>query len=102
MWHGLLWVDAPWTISGLETGLEASKALQTHDAGGLVWLLAIGNEANRTDAKYLLDVKENVSMMGQLGVGERKGESRLVRVVHHSLWIQLSEKILTCLGQQCL
>lgn len=57
------------------------EALQAHDAGGLVWLLAIGNEANRTDAKYLLEVRENVSMMGQLGAGERKGESRVVQVV---------------------
>lgn len=41
--------------------------------GGLVWLLAVGNEANRTDAKYLLESKENVSMIGQLGVQGEEG-----------------------------
>lgn len=48
-------------------------------------LLALRKEARWTDSNHLLEVEESVSMMGRI-----KGGTGC------SLWIQVSEKVLTC------
>lgn len=55
-------------------GLAARPVKHFRQMMLVAWSGCTGNKANRTDAKYLLEVKENVSMMvWQLGVEGEEG-----------------------------